>query len=139
MIIFAAGCTETQPTNTSDTDPNEENTGLFNDIDPIPEDYVGVWLRTATYVNGALEHNEPATWTLNDTNYTSTGTCINTGKVMREGPTEITITLDSTTCENVPTGLTVPYTYEISFDQERDVEVMTVYTGPMMETYDRQS
>ncbi|MFC1599795.1 hypothetical protein ACFL3T_02085 [Patescibacteria group bacterium] len=140
VVIFAAGCTEPQPTleELNEQPPITVDEALET-VDPFPEDYVGVWQRTATYVNGELESEDPAIWTLNNTNYTSTGTCINTGKVMNEGGNKITITLDSTTCPNVPTGITVPYTYEIKYDEERDVEVMTVVTGPMTETWDRQS
>lgn len=133
VLILAVGCTQA-PQTTSDV----ENP-VVEVPDAIPEDFIGVWLRTATYINGGLEHHEPATWTLNATNYTSTGTCINTGKVMYEGGNTVSITLDGTSCENVPTGGTVAFTYEIVYDEERDVEVMTVYTGPLTETYDRQS
>lgn len=139
-IVFAVGCTEAAPT-VSDTDILDTDIPdtIEEIVDPIPEDYVGVWFRTATYINGALEHNQPATWTLNPTNYTSTGDCINTGKVMAEGGNAVTITLDSTSCENVSTGINVTFTYEIVYDEERDVEVMTVVTGPMREIYDRES
>lgn len=138
VLIFAVGCTQA-PQTTSDVEDPEAKVAEEEAVEAIPEDFVGVWLRTGTYLNGGLEHHEPATWTLNNTNYTSTGTCINTGKVMYEGDNTVSITLDSTSCPNVPTGGTVAFTYEIALDEERDVEVMTVYTGPMMETYDRQS
>lgn len=141
VLSFAVGCTQA-PQATSDIE-NPEAEVIEEEIvevsDPIPEDFVGVWLRTATYVNGAFQHNTPATWTLNATNYTSTGDCINTGKVMAEGGDAVTITLDSTTCPNVSTGMNISFSYEIVYDEERDVEVMTVVTGPMTETYDRQS
>lgn len=144
VLVFAVGCTQAPPTT-----PDVENLEVMEDKvmeeevvevpDALPEDFVGVWLRTATYTNGALQHNEPATWTLNNTNYTSTGTCINTGKVMYEGGNTMTITLDSTSCPNVPTGGSFTNTFEIEYDEERDVETMTVVTGPVTETYDRQS
>ena len=137
VIVFAVGCTQA-PSTISDT-KDIEQPSVEEITEEIPEDYVGVWLRTATYINGALEHNEPAIWTLNSTNYTFTGTCINTGQVIYEGGNQMSITLDSTTCPNVPTGATYTNTYEIKYDEERDVETMTVVTGPMMETYDRQS
>lgn len=143
VFLIATGCSQTNPTPQEfadvqpDVQPTEEEMAAI--VDEIPEDYVGVWQRTGIYVDGILEGQDPAIWNLNATNYTSTGSCINTGKVMYEGDNKITVTLDSTTCPGVTAGGSTTYSYEISYDDERQVETMTVYTGPVMETYDRQS
>lgn len=141
IIVFMAGCTQTQPASTDKVDPESQQPAeeeMAEPADEVPEDYVGVWYRTGTYGPG-YEGHEPATWTLNATNYTSTGTCINTGQVIYEGDNTVTVTLDSTTCPGASAGGSFTYTYEISYDEERGVETMTTYTGPVTETYDRLS
>lgn len=115
---------------------NEEKTEV---TESMPEDYLGAWLRTGVYLNGALENQTPAILTLNKTDYTSVGTCSNSGKLIDNGENSITLTLDSTNCPGVSAGGQVTYTYTIEYDKDRDVETMTTFTGPVTETYDRQS
>jgi len=136
FVVIFAGCTQTQQTESTTNEPLPEETTEL--ADEAPYDYEGSWLRTALYINGVLEHQTPAILTLNRTDYVSSGTCENTGKVISEGDGTITITLDSTNCPNVSAGGSVTSSYSMKYDEERDVEVMTLISGPVTETYDRQ-
>ena len=110
------------------------------DTDAPPEDFEGVWLRTATYANGALQGQTPSTFTLNRNSYTSvTSLCGSEGTIDYLGDNKFTISQQSTNCPKAPQTATYTATYSIDFDEERDVEVMTIVTGPVTETYDRQS
>ena len=118
------------------TEPAE----LEVDMEAAPEDFEGVWLRTATYANGQLQGQTPSTFTLNRNSYTSaTSLCSSTGTIDYLGDNTFTISQKSTSCPNAPQTATYTATYTIVFDEERDVEVMTIVTGPVTETYDRQS
>ena len=141
FTLFLNGCSQA-PQSQNEIDPQEEpREALIEEVvvDDIPEDYEGVWLRTALYINGALEHQTPATLTLGRTSYTSVGTCSVAGDVVEGGEDILTLTMNSTNCPGASAGGSVIYTYTMEFDKERDVEVMTTSTANIMETYDRQS
>jgi hypothetical protein len=133
LLFVFTGCMQAAPQ--EDAVMGDENVLT----ESMPEDYQGSWLRTAVYVDGALQNQTPAILTLNKTDYTSVGTCSNSGKLIDNGENSITLTLDSTDCPGVSAGGSVTYTYTIEFDKENNVEVMTTVTGPVTETYNRQS
>ncbi len=141
LLFVFTGCMQAAPQedavmNNENALTNEEKTNI---TESMPEDYQGAWFRTGVYMDGELQNQSPAILTLNKTDYTSVGTCSNAGQLIDNGDNSITLTLDSTDCPGVTAGGQVTYTYTIQYDQDRDVETMTTYTGPVTETYDRQS
>lgn len=140
IMVLAAltflGCSQVDTTNTN---PEPNDVELADQIAEMPDDYEGVWLRTAVIVDGKLENNSPAILTLNKTDYTSVGTCNVVGKVIKNSSDSLTLTIDGTTCPGISTGGSATYTYTMQYDEERSVETMTTVTGPLTETYDRQS
>ncbi|MFC1656198.1 hypothetical protein ACFL3C_04985 [Patescibacteria group bacterium] len=144
FTLFLNGCSQApQPQNEIEEPAPQEGVMVNEELpiaDDIPHDYEGVWLRTATYADGNLVSSTPATLTLNRTSYTSTGTCVNTGEVISGGAGGIRLTIASSSCPSlIKSGPGYDATYSMTFDKERDVEVMTIVTGNVMETYDRQS
>lgn len=143
MSFTLIGCTQAPQTEeeednvvtTAEGKVEEELSG-----DDAPEDYQGEWTRTGTYLNGALLHTTPATLNLQKTTYSSSGTCTTVGTVDYKGDNTIAMKMESHDCP-VPPGsldtLSIVYTYKIEFDEDNDVEVMTLFVDNVMETYDR--
>lgn len=101
--------------------------------------FLGPWTRTATYVNGALEHTTPASLTFYpDLSYESaTDACSTSGtfEEIEEGTVKMIMTNDN--CQDqLPLPFTITYTYELG-ENDDGVQTMTMYTGPVMETYVR--
>jgi len=140
LMVFAVnGCIQTQ-TQPDDVEPETEvkTDEEAPEMEPEPSvDYVGTWLRT---------NSTPATLILKKTSYTSsTAECTASGDVI-PGDSSYTMTIKSTDCPSPPNktlvGLTVHYTYTIKYNEEKDVEIMTIVTNyegtTITETYERQ-
>jgi len=104
-----------------DTEEGEEN----------GQPFLGTWLRTATYNDGALMGQTPATLILRPDDYESSSTCYTSGSLITGGNT-FTLSMQQSTCPGP--SVTATYTYKIS----KDNTAMTIFTGPVMETYIRQ-
>ncbi len=140
FLIILTGCNqsgspkETAQENNSDTAVNEDL------VNQIPEDFEGVWLRTGTYTNGVFVGDSPATLTLNKDNYTSVGaSCSNTGTISNPKENELVFTLDTSNCPNAAIGSSYTSTYSVEYNEKKGKETMTITTGDVLETYDRQS
>ncbi|MDP8266369.1 MAG: hypothetical protein P9M07_05425 [Candidatus Aceula meridiana] len=96
--------------------------------------FLGTWLRTATYVDGALAGQTPATLNLRAKDYDSSGTCYTSGSLSSEDDAITLVMLQSSCPGGVKPPLTITYTYTISEDNT----AMTIFTGPVLETYIRQ-
>jgi len=119
---------------------NEKIADAINEAEVIGADYLGPWLRTATYVGGELTGTTPATLTFNkDGTYTSVSAdCANSGTYTDNGESSITMVMLQSGC---PGGLQLPftvvYTYTIEENEDGN-EIMTINTANVMETYIRQ-
>jgi hypothetical protein len=95
----------------------------------------GTWTRQATFVDGALENNKPATLKINaDDSYSSgTDVCTTSGTVQVADETA-TLTMTQSNC---PGNLQLPYTAAYSFKISEDDKTMSWTTANMREDYVR--
>ena len=97
----------------------------------------GTWSRQALYVDGVLQHNAPATLTLNKETYSSASpTCATSGTISGGDGAMTMVMLQSNCPGGVQPPLTVNYTYTIEMNEEGE-EVMTTVTGSVTEVYKR--
>jgi hypothetical protein len=103
-------------------------------------DYLGSWIRTATYVGGELMGQTPATLTFKeDGTYTSVSAdCANSGTYTGSDGS-VTMVMTANSCPgNIMLPFTVVYTYVIEKNEDGD-EIMTITTADIMvETYIRK-
>ena len=102
-------------------------------------DYLGSWLRTATYVDGILQGQTPAdlTFNANGTYSSYTDVCATSGTYEEAEDGTVTMVMLESGCPgNIPLPFTVTYTYMIE-ENEDEEEMMTMYTANIMETYVR--
>jgi len=122
-------------------------TEIVEDEMPITEepaeilemDFLGSWTRTATYIDGVLEHTTPADLTFNaDQTYSSaTDVCATSGTYEGVGDNTVVMIMSQSNCPgNIPLPFTVTYTYTIEENEDGD-EVMTMNTANVTETYVR--
>lgn len=120
--------------------------GSSSSISSLPEDdmtdgetseWLGTWIRQATYTGGELVTTEPATLTLNPETYSSsTAACATSGLLIPDGEA-ITLTMTESNCPgNISLPFSVTYTYTIEENEEGE-EIMTIVTGPVTEIYKR--
>jgi len=102
--------------------------------------YLGMWVRTATYVNGGLEGETPATLAFAEdgTYYSQTDMCMTSGTYEVTGDNALTMVMIKNGCPtmNIPLPFTVSSTFSIE-KKEDDPITMTIVTGPVTETYIR--
>lgn len=130
LALFLTACTPVQAP--SDTAPAD--TAMMEE-EPAGNDIYGSWLRTAIYVDGALEGNEPANLTLNaDGSYnSSTALCATSGTQVVTG-NSIAVSMTQSSC---PGGLPLPYNVTYTFTIAEDGESMSMMTANVKEDYVR--
>jgi len=118
---------------------DDDSPGIGLDDEPEPKElpkasYIGTWIRTALYLNGALRHQTPATLIYTKDKFTAAGTCSTAGTIEVKGKTIKTV-MTSTDCPGgVKAPLKIVYNYEISEDGKK----MTLTVGPVREEYVRK-
>ena len=117
-LIFVSACAQV-----TDSVDDGETASEIEAVEEMPEDYVGVWSRQATYSGGQLVSTAPATLTLKNNSYVSSAaTCsVNGGIEVTED--QMTMSVDSHNCPG-PAPAAVTHTYSI-IEDENDQETMT--------------
>ena len=108
---------------------------IMDTVDELDLGYGGTWLRTGTYIDGALEHTTPAdlTFNSNGTYDSATDVCTTSGTYEEIEDGTITMVMTESNC---PGGLPLPYT--LTYTYELNEDGMTLYVENVMETYVRQ-
>ncbi len=95
--------------------------------------YLGNWIRQATYINGALEHQTPSNMTLSKNSFSSsTSVCSASGSLEVKG-NKMKMVMSQSDCPGVSTPLTVDYTFSVS----KDDQTMIFVAGTVKEIYKR--
>ncbi|MFC1723412.1 hypothetical protein ACFL0V_04705 [Nanoarchaeota archaeon] len=100
-------------------------------------DYIGTWMRTGTYTNGDLMHQEPATMILTKNTFDSSSkACGNSGSIDVDGA-QVVMVVEKSDCPSIITvGSKVTYTYKVEGSK---MEILnTEYGAAVMETYQRK-
>ncbi|MCG8526009.1 MAG: hypothetical protein MI748_06500 [Opitutales bacterium] len=102
--------------------------------------FLGVWVRTAIYVNGGLQGGEPSilAFAEDGTYYSKSDLCMTSGTYEKVGKNRIKMVMQQNGC---PGNLPLPFTVTNTFSIEKDKDgliTMTMVTGPVTETYMRQ-
>lgn len=134
VLFILAGCGQA-PEKTF----NEKIADTINETETIGADYLGSWMRTGTYADDILIHQEPATLTFNnDSTYSSAAAACVTSGTHTPSDDTVTMVMQQSSCPGgVQPPYTVVYTYTIE-DTEDGEEIMTIVTGNVKETYIRQ-
>ena len=113
------------------------------EIDEVEEKstYLGKWARTAIYVNGGLQGETPSILNFSEdgTYNSSTDLCATSGTHEKIGDNSIKMIMTQNGCPgaNIPLPFAATNTYSIE-KNEGDVDIMTIVTGPLTETYIKQ-
>ena len=100
--------------------------------------YLGAWIRQATYTNGQLMHEEPATMELEEKSFRSSNKyCKVSGGLSVEGNTIIMVT-QSTDCPGHTIGTKTTSTFTISDDGNTLTTINTEYGAEVKEIYKRK-
>lgn len=97
-------------------------------------DYVGTWMRQATYANNELVSQSPAVLVMKKDSFTSTSAPYATAGTLKVSGNIIQMVMTQSNCPGVSVPYTVNYTYTLS----EKGNVMTIVTGPVKEVYHRQ-
>lgn len=102
--------------------------GGVDDMAPL----FGVWERQATYVNGVLEHETPATLKIEANLYSaSTALCTTSGTALAEGG-KLTVTMDESDC---PAPMQLPFTLVYDYEVTEDGQIMNLSVQGVREEY----
>lgn len=118
-----------QPVNSSNNQESETEEEAQESTD-----YIGTWLRQATYVSGALQHQTPATLIYKKDTYSSSGTCSTSGTIKVKGNSIKTVMLQS----NCPGGVQPPFTVVYTYSITDDGKTLTLVSGSVKEIYKRK-
>ncbi|MBU0727209.1 hypothetical protein KKA95_00835 [Patescibacteria group bacterium] len=119
-------------------DDSMESEAMVEEI-PSFTGFLGPWTRTATYVDGVLQGTTPASLNFYpDLTYDSaTDVCATSGTYEEISDGTVTMVMLVNGCPgNISLPFTITYTYSIEENEDGE-EVMTMITGPVMETYVR--
>ncbi|MBU0578153.1 hypothetical protein KJ742_05655 [Patescibacteria group bacterium] len=111
---------------------------MDEEVDLEEGDYLGGWLRTATYIDGILEHTVASDLNFYDdgTYDSATDVCSTSGTYSAEGTAMTMIMLESNCPGGVQTPFTLDYNYTIEENEDGE-EIMTFIVANVMETYVR--
>ena len=103
----------------------------------VKSDWMGTWIRQATYVDGAVVSTTPATLVLKKASYTSTSKdCANSGD-LRVTPADKTMTMNMT--KNSCPGLQVPFLISNLYTITDNGKTMTIEVANMKEIYKKSN
>ena len=152
ILIVLSGCGGSQLIVGNSEDVYEQEADMVADqvmrLPEITDDeseekstYLGKWARTAIYLNGGLQGETPSILSFSeDGSYnSSTDVCATSGTHEKIGDNSMKMVMAQNGCPGgkIPLPFTVTNTYSIE-KNEGDVDILTIVTGPVTETYIRQ-